>query len=548
MATRHLNGHAAVAAVAYYRMSSDKQEASIAEQRAEVERMAERRGYKITGEFIDEGISGDDTGRRKQFQRMIADAERGGFKAILCWDQDRFGRFDSIEAGRWIYPLRQAGVHLETVAQGKIDWADFASRMIYGITQEAKNAFLRDLSRNATRGHLAKAKQGLWQGGVPPFGYVVEDQRLVVDAEPAAVVRRIFDDYTTKGRSLRQIAEQLNVEGVPSPRGKQWRLALVRRILTGDVYRGAFVYGKKACGKYHHARAGEIVEGPWRRRDHDDATAPMKIENAHEAIIDGNTFGRCQRMLRERQRDTSPYSAKGGRYVLGGLCRCGNCGHAMSGWTRAGREDARRQYICTGYHEGGKTVCRRNPVYEDTLLAVIVAKIEDKYLSPKNLDRLRAALRRRLSDKTPKADSAKVLAKRLADINRKIDDGAERLLTAPTDLIDVLAAKLRGWKAERDEVQRQVDAARSRPRETPQTVEATIDRCIDRLRGLRENLHAVDREQLRTALREIVEEIELDFHEVPYGQRTKTELAGGIIRLRADNVSTLLPHDSTSAQ
>jgi site-specific DNA recombinase len=180
-----------VNAVAYYRMSSDKQEASIPAQRGEVERLAERRGYKIIREYVDEGISGDDTAKRKQFQAMIADADRGEFSAILCWDQDRFGRFDSIEAGRWIHPLREAGVCLETVAQGRTDWTDFAGRMIYGITQEGKNAFLRDLSRNVVRGHLSKAKQGLWQGGKPPFGYAVQDQRLVVDADQAAVRRAI---------------------------------------------------------------------------------------------------------------------------------------------------------------------------------------------------------------------------------------------------------------------------------------------------------------------------------------------------------------------
>ena len=95
------------------------------------------------------GISGDATEKRKAFQKMIADADRGEFSAILCWDQDRFGRFDSIEAGRWIYPLRQHDVKLVTVAQGEVDWTSFAGRLIYNVTQEGKHAYLRDLSRNS---------------------------------------------------------------------------------------------------------------------------------------------------------------------------------------------------------------------------------------------------------------------------------------------------------------------------------------------------------------------------------------------------------------
>ncbi len=114
-------------AVAYVRMSSDRQEASPDQQREGVANLAKREDCRIIREYFDEGISGDATEKRKDFQRMIRDAEeKGDFAAILCWDQDRFGRFDSIEAGRWIHPLRQAGVWLVTVAQGRIDWNDFS--------------------------------------------------------------------------------------------------------------------------------------------------------------------------------------------------------------------------------------------------------------------------------------------------------------------------------------------------------------------------------------------------------------------------------------
>jgi len=86
-------------AVGYIRMSSDKQEASPIQQREEIMALAGREGYKIIRWYLDEGISGDDTEKRLDFQRMIRDSERGDLQAVVCWDQDRFGRFDSIEAG-----------------------------------------------------------------------------------------------------------------------------------------------------------------------------------------------------------------------------------------------------------------------------------------------------------------------------------------------------------------------------------------------------------------------------------------------------------------
>jgi hypothetical protein len=95
-------------AVGYVRMSTDKQEDGPAQQKSEIEKLAKSLGYRILRWYEDHGISGAKTNKRPEFRTMIRDAEvRGDFKAILCWDQDRFGRFDSIEAGEWISPLRR---------------------------------------------------------------------------------------------------------------------------------------------------------------------------------------------------------------------------------------------------------------------------------------------------------------------------------------------------------------------------------------------------------------------------------------------------------
>ena len=94
-------------------MRTDRQDTSIPDQRREVEALAANFGYRIIREYIDEGISGDKTEKRTEFLKMRDDAERiGDFRAVLCWDQDRFGRFDMIEAGFWIHAFRIADVHL----------------------------------------------------------------------------------------------------------------------------------------------------------------------------------------------------------------------------------------------------------------------------------------------------------------------------------------------------------------------------------------------------------------------------------------------------
>lgn len=83
--------------VGHIRMSTDKQEDSPEQQKAEINKLAKRVGYRVIRWFKDHGISGAKTHKRREFRRIILGAkERSDFKSILCWDQDRLGRFDSI--------------------------------------------------------------------------------------------------------------------------------------------------------------------------------------------------------------------------------------------------------------------------------------------------------------------------------------------------------------------------------------------------------------------------------------------------------------------
>src|SRR5262245_9189368 len=158
------NGHA-VPAAAYYRMSDDKQENSIERQRSQVEPYARRKGYHVVAEYTDEGIAGDEIAKRKAFQRMLRDAQAGAFKVIVTDDKDRFGRFDCIDLGEVVAPLRRKGVYLDAVAQGVVDWNSFAGRITDAVIQEAKNLELDAISRRVLSGQLLKAQKGINTGG-----------------------------------------------------------------------------------------------------------------------------------------------------------------------------------------------------------------------------------------------------------------------------------------------------------------------------------------------------------------------------------------------
>jgi DNA invertase Pin-like site-specific DNA recombinase len=146
-------------ACAYYRFSDDRQENSISRQRSQVEPYAAKNGYIIVKTYSDEGIPGDEEKRRKGFMQMMADAQQGRFAVILCDDRDRLGRWDSITSGYYVYQLRSAGVRLETVAQGRIKWDDFASRIVDAVLAESKKLESQATSRRVITQMLQMARR-----------------------------------------------------------------------------------------------------------------------------------------------------------------------------------------------------------------------------------------------------------------------------------------------------------------------------------------------------------------------------------------------------
>jgi site-specific DNA recombinase len=318
------------------RMSSSQQEASPEQQRAALLGLAAKYGAKVVAEYLDEGISGIATGKRRGFQQMLEDAKAGKFKIILAWDQDRFSRLDSIDSGEIIAPLRRAGVRLVTCAQGEIDWTSFAGRLIFNVQQEGKNQYLVDLSRNTTRGKVAAAKNGKKLSG-QNYGYdrLIFDEkgrqmcrvhfrevfrkpkswssRLVPSADTQAVntVRWMFRAIAYKGYGPQEIADELNRRKIPSARGTNcWRRAVVMRMLRNPVYVGTCVNGARKTGKFF-SMGGPIV-----------------VENAHKALIDRKLFRIVQTAVRPKQ--CLAVAATG--YVLKGMLFCGHCGAPMVGY------------------------------------------------------------------------------------------------------------------------------------------------------------------------------------------------------------------------
>src|SRR6185436_17205777 len=103
--------------------------------------------------------------------------------------------------------------------------------------------------------------------------------------ERVEVVRRVFAWYTgSPSFGFKAIADRLNQEGIPSPKGKGWALSSIRVILMNEVYHGRIVFNRRSMGKFHRIGNRREIErdGCGKRRLEWNAREDWLIhENAH---------------------------------------------------------------------------------------------------------------------------------------------------------------------------------------------------------------------------------------------------------------------------
>ena len=78
-------------AAIYARVSTANNSQDPEVQLRELREYCQRRGWKLTGEYVDTGISGA-TEKRPQLDKLMADAHRRRFDAVVVWKFDRFAR------------------------------------------------------------------------------------------------------------------------------------------------------------------------------------------------------------------------------------------------------------------------------------------------------------------------------------------------------------------------------------------------------------------------------------------------------------------------
>ena len=249
-----------MAVALYARVSTTRQaenDLSIPDQLRQLKEYCKARNLAIASEYVEPGASATDD-RRPVFQQMIADATQppAPFDAILVHSRSRFFR-DLFQFLHYERLLKKAGVKVLSITQQTGDDAagEMASKLfsLFDEYQSKENA------KHTQRAMQENARQGYWNGSVPPFGYraVATDtvgnrgrrkRRLEVDPVESETVREIYRLYLA-GRDgqvlgMKAIATYLNRQGL-AMRGRPWRIQKVNRLLADPLYAGCFYFNRR---------------------------------------------------------------------------------------------------------------------------------------------------------------------------------------------------------------------------------------------------------------------------------------------------------------
>lgn len=237
-------------AVAYCRVSTKGQvgedKYGLDAQRADIEKYCKEHDIKITGWYVDEGISGakDETERPELRRILNGDITNPPVQAVIVAKSDRLSRV--AEQYFWFkYAFIRMGIELISVSE------DFGAAGTFAPVYEAIVATFAQMEREMINsrmggGRRIKASKGGYAGGKAPYGYDSAHGSgiLTVNDEEAAIVRRIFD-MRSKRMTMKEISDKLNDEGCKTKSGGVFRTSTIQYILSNrKMYEGYYRYGK----------------------------------------------------------------------------------------------------------------------------------------------------------------------------------------------------------------------------------------------------------------------------------------------------------------
>ena len=253
--------------------------------------------------------------KRPILSQVLEGIRKGVIKHLFVYDQSRLSRNDYVSS-IFRYECNKQGVTLYN-KEGKYDLGNPQDQFLKQIL-DAVGQFDNAQRTERTRlGKMGRVRQGNWMGGPPPFGYSIQNKKLIVEPDEAKWVTRIFELYANRVSTM-DIKIELDANGV-SPRRKRgaWSIGSIQALMRNTHFIGFWSYTDSKSGESIRVDCPRILSSDlWLR--------VKKMRDIHLAQRGDNGVKHF--------------------YMLKRILRCGHCGTWLAGIFSA--QQTKNHYYC----------------------------------------------------------------------------------------------------------------------------------------------------------------------------------------------------------
>lgn len=364
--------------VLYMRYSTHNQDDgfSIEYQSSEINEYAQKHGFTIDEQFIDEAKTGTKVAGRDGFYNMVRAVKDGLVKVIIVYKLSRLFR-DATESQYYRDLFRKHEVKLISVTE-HINEETSSGRMttsILSVVDQYQTEITSDHVKSSMR---EMARQGFYTGGLPLYGYDLESiphgkkprKRFVPNDTEARIVNKIFELYANGyevGYIRRYLNDTLNVR---TKRNGLFSVQSIHRILKNDSYLGI-------------------------RRFETQGYDEMIIEDSHPAIISKSLWNAVEERRESRPKINPRKHPEKRTYPLTGkvFCSCGSHCIGISGTNKRRKSNniyEYHYYRCAFRNSYNK--CNVTSIRREVLHKTVMNEIKTNFLNEARINELSAEI------------------------------------------------------------------------------------------------------------------------------------------------------------
>ncbi|MBE6805841.1 MAG: recombinase family protein [Ruminococcaceae bacterium] len=354
--------------VTYYaRVSSDTDEQlnSLDNQIAYYENFIKKnKAWTFVPGYIDEGLSGISTKKRKHFNEMISDAKDDMFDLIITKEISRFARntLDSLQYTRELLGLG-VGVFFQNDNINTLDEdAELRLTIMSSIAQDE----LRKLSSRVKFGHQQAIKSGVVLGNSRIFGYIKDGKRLIIDESQAPMVRDLFRLYATGEYSMKQLEKLFYEQGYRNYNGNKIAHTTMSGIISNPKYKGYYVGNKVRIVDMFTKKQKFLPPEEWVMfKDETGEIVP--------ALVSEELWDKANEVLRRRSDDVkNRQGVCNHANLLTGKLFCSHCGAAYYRRESKSKDGTiNSKWVCSNKINNGADACPSFAVYEDEIKPIL---------------------------------------------------------------------------------------------------------------------------------------------------------------------------------